>query len=249
MNNNENNQHNLYLLIDGQLDAASSKKLMEKVNASPELKQKLADISKVKELISLAYTHEVPRPAPLNARSTPSYSSFFVALAASLIMGLGGMMGWMTHQHYQAALPAFETANPSATESGSETSQAASIQQVRKFIIHVDNLNEAQLDSAMVETSSILNSYASVGIPVQMEMAFNLQAVRIFEPQNIHQAQKVKALIKQHKNLKLYACSESLEKFLTDFEMPADMSVFHSNQIVEDMITDRIDQGWIYIKV
>jgi intracellular sulfur oxidation DsrE/DsrF family protein len=254
MNNNENNEHNLYLLIDGQLDAASKKKLMDKINASPQLKQKLADISKVKELVSLAYAQETSRPVsshskPSHSRSSPPYSSLLVAVAASLIMGLGVMMGWMTHQHYSVAIPLLANADPAHAVSRPTIPQQASIQNVRKFIIHVNFLNEAQLDSAMAETTSILNSYASVGIPVQMEMAFNLQAVRIFEPQNIGQAQKVKALASRYENLKLYACSESLDMFMGDFEMPEDMSVFHVDRIVEEMIPERIDQGWIYIKV
>jgi intracellular sulfur oxidation DsrE/DsrF family protein len=249
MNNNDTHEHNLYLLVDGQLDAASKKKLMDKVNTSPQLKQKLADISKVKELVSLAYAQETPRPVSSHSKSPSPNSSLLVALAASLIMGLGVMMGWMTHQHYSVAVPLLANADPAHAVSRPAIPQQASIQNVRKFIIHVDFLNEGQLDSAMVETTSILNSYASVGMPVQMELAFNLQAVRMFESQNIGQAQKVKALASRYENLKLYACSESLDKFMGDFEMPADMSVFHADRIVEEMIPERIDQGWIYIKV
>ena len=249
MNNNDTHEHNLYLLVDGQLDEASKKKLMDKVNTSPQLKQKLADISKVKELVSLAYAQETSRPVSSHGKSPSPYSSLFVAVAASLIMGLGVMMGWMTHQHYSVAVPLLANADSAHAVSRPAISQEASIQNVRKFIIHVNFLNEAHLDSAMAETTSILNSYASVGIPVQMELAFNLQAVRMFDPQNIGQAQKVKALASRYDNLKLYACSESLDMYLGDFEMPADLSAFHSDRIVEEMILERIDQGWIYIKV
>jgi intracellular sulfur oxidation DsrE/DsrF family protein len=249
MNNNDTHEHNLYLLVDGQLDEASKKKLMDKVNTSPQLKQKLADISKVKELVSLAYAQETSRPVSSHGKSPSPYSSLFVAVAASLIMGLGVMMGWMTHQHSDAAVPVLVNASPSEAGSRAAMPQDTINWKVRKYIVHVNFLNEAQLDSAIAETTSILNSYASVGIPVQMELAFNLQAVRIFESQNIGQAQKVKALASRYENLKLYACSESLDMFLGDFEMPADMSAFHADRIVEEMIPERIDQGWIYIKV
>lgn len=249
MNDKEIDHHSLYLLIDGQLDTTSKKKLMEKINASPELKQKLADVSKVKELISLAYTQELSRPAPVKDKSSNIFPNLFVALAASLIMGLGVTLGWISHQHYDSLDPVLVTTNNPAEISRSAIPVDASTRNARKFIIHVNFLNETQLESAIVETSSILNSYASVGLPVQMELAFNLQAVRIFEPQHISQAQKVKKLIDGHENLKLYACSESLDSILGDFEKPEVMSVFHTDRIVQEMIDERINQGWIYIKV
>ena len=74
MNNNDTHEHNLYLLVDGQLDEASKKKLMDKVNTSPQLKQKLADISKVKELVSLAYAQETSRPVSSHGKSPSHYS-------------------------------------------------------------------------------------------------------------------------------------------------------------------------------
>jgi intracellular sulfur oxidation DsrE/DsrF family protein len=249
MNDYGIDDHSLYLLVDGQLDTTSQRRLMEKINASPELKRKLADVSKVKELISLAYTQETSRPAPVKDRSSNIFPSLFVAMAASLIMGFGVTLGWITHQHYDSLDPVIVTTINPAVNSRPAIPVDASTQNIRKFIIHVNFLDESQLESAIVETSSILHSYASVGLPVQMELAFNLQAVRIFEPQHISQAQKVKKLIDGYENLKLYACSESLDKILGDFKKPEVMSVFHTDRIVREMIDERINQGWIYIKV
>jgi len=249
MNDKEIDHHSLYLLIDGQLDTTSKKKLMEKINASPELKQKLADVSKVKELISLAYMQELSRPAPVKDKSSNIFPNLFVALAASLIMGLGVTLGWISHQHYDSLDPVLVTTKNPAEMSRSAIPADASTRNTRKFIMHVNFLNDADLENAIAETSSILNSYASAGLPVQMELAFNLQAVRIFEPQNISQAQKVKALVDRHKNLTLYACSESLDRFLGNFDKPDEMSAFHTDRIVEEIISERINQGWIYIKV
>ncbi len=36
--------------------------------------------------------------------------------------------------------------------------------------------------------------------------------------------------------------------FLGDIEMPQEMSLFHSNEIVKEMIPERMEQGWVYIK-
>ena len=249
MNDNEINDHSLYLLVDGQLDKTSKKKLMEKINASPELKQRLARISKVKELISLAYIQELPKSSSVKGKSSISISSLIVALAASLIMGLGLTLGWIAHHYYDTSDYVVATTDYPAVISRPEIPVDLSPQSVRKYMLHVNFLNEVQLDNALVETSSILNSYAAVGLPVQMELVFNLQAVRIFEPQHISQAQKIKALISRHENLELYACSESLGMILGDYEKPEEMSVFHTDRIVEEMISEKIKQGWIYIKV
>jgi len=249
MKDNNISDHSLYLLVDGQLDTVSERKLMAKINASPELKQKLAEVSKVKELVSLAYMQEESRPTPVRRRSSKSFPSLLVSLAASLIMALGVTLGWITHQHYESSVPLSVSTSDPAAVSNPVTSVDAITRDVRKFIIHVNFLNKAQLENAIIETSSILDSYASVGLPVQMELAFNLQAVRMFEPQNIGQAQKVKALISRHKNLKLYACSDSLEMNLSDLDKPEEMSAFHTDRVVEKLITERINQGWVYIKV
>ena len=249
MKDSDISDHNLYLLVDGQLDAISKKRLMKKIHASADLEERLAGISKVKELISLAYVQEIHRPAPVRAKTANFSSSLLVAMAASLIIGFGLTLGWITHQQHDFLNPVLVSTNNSEATPGAENYIPASTRDVRKFILHVSFLDEAQLENAITETSSILNSYASVGLPVKMELAFNLQAVRIFEPQHIDQAQKVKALISRHQNLQLYACSESLDRFLDDLEKPEEMSAFHTDRIVEEMITERIRQGWIYIKV
>jgi len=249
MSDNEINDHTLYLLVDGQLDGPSKKKLMKKINASPELKQKLAGISKVKELIGLAYIQELPRSSPAKGKSSISIHSLFVALAASLIMGLGLTLGWISHHYYDSTDHVVATTDYPAVISRPEIPVDLSAQNVRKYMLHVNFLNEVQLENALAETRSILNSYAANGLPVQMELAFNLQAVRIFEPQHISQAQKIIALMSRYENLELYACSKALGMILGEIEKPEEMSVFHTDRIVEEMISERIEQGWIYIKV
>lgn len=249
MNDNDISDHNLYLLVDGQLDRASKKKLMDKIDASPELKQKLAGISKVKELIGLAYMQELPRPSAARGKPATASSSVFVALAACLIMGLGLTLGWISHHYYDSSEHVVAAADNPAVISRPEIPVDLSTQIVRKYMLHVSFLNEAQLDNALVESSSILDSYAATGLPVQMELAFDLQAVRIFEPQHIGQAQKIISLLGRYENLEVYACSESLGRLLGEMEKPEEMSGFHTNRVVQEMVPERIKQGWIYIKV
>jgi anti-sigma factor RsiW len=101
MNNQEITDHSLHLLVDGQLDAASCKKLQQQIDASPQLQQKLKRIIETRELVSLAYLQEkAPAPTPRKPTAlfaTPAYA----AIAASIIMAIGLMLGWAGHQFFQ----------------------------------------------------------------------------------------------------------------------------------------------------
>jgi intracellular sulfur oxidation DsrE/DsrF family protein len=249
MTKREMAEHSLHLLVDDQLDPGAKAKLIAEIKESPELQQKLAQISKTKELLKLAYIQELIRPATTQSKSPIINSSILVAVAASLIMTVGLTLGWISHQYSNPVGIAVAKIEHPAEISKPAVAVDASLQNARKYILHVDFLNENRLNSAIIETSSILDSYAATGLPAQLDMVFNMQAVRMFEPENAGQAQAVKALLSKYGNLELYAYSESIKMFLGEFDNSKVIPGFHTDRIVEDMISERIKQGWIYLKI
>jgi len=247
MNNREITDHSLHLLVDGQLDSASKKVLKKQIQNSPELQQKLKDITEIKELVSLAYVQEKPKPLNSFGFSLLKPASM-VGIAASLIMTIGLALGWMAHQQYE---------NPVYVVAKSEIRQDITRQQIpleinlqnaRKYMLHFDSMNKDRFENALIEASSLLQSYAKSGLPVKVDLLFDQQAVEIFEPRHAAQISQLKALINEFENIQFYACSKSLKMFLGDIEMPQEMSLFHSNEVVLEMIPERMEQGWVYIK-
>ena len=175
-------------------------------------------------------------------------ASFFVAMAASFIMVIGLTLGWFAHQQYQSEVYAVAKTEAVSEDIRSQISLQINLQNARKYMLHFDSLNEGRLQSALLETRSILDSYASSGLPIKFDLLFDLESVEIFKPQNTSQINYLKGLIKNYENIQLFACSESIRIFLGDMEMTEDIKLFHTDQVLEQMISERIEQGWVYIK-
>ena len=247
MNNREITDHSLHLLVDGQLDSASKKILKKQIQNSPELQQKLKNITEIKELISLAYVQE--KPKPLNSVNLSMLKpASMMGIAASMIMTIGLMIGWLAHQQYE---------NPVYVVAKSEIRQDVKRQQIpleinlqnaRKYMLHFDSMSEDRFENALIEANSLLHSYAKSGLPIKVDLLFDQQAVEIFEPRHAAQIKQLKGLINEFENIQFYACSESLKMFLGDIEMPQEMGLFHSSEVVKEMIPKRMEQGWVYIK-
>jgi len=116
-------------------------------------------------------------------------------------------------------------------------------------MLHFDSMNKDRFENALIETSSLLNSYAKSALPVKVDLLFGQQAVEIFEPRYAVQIRQLKGLINRFENTQFYACSVTLRMFLGDIEMPQEMRLFHSDDVVKGMIPERMVQGWGYIKV
>ena len=180
MNNKEITDHSLHLLVDNQLDPASKKSLKKVIAESPELQQKLKHITEVKELVALAYIQENPRVAWTIAKTAESKSSFFAALAASVIMTIGLALGWFAHQQYESEVYVVAKTSAQTETTRPEIPLQINLQNARKYMLHFDSMNDANLQTALLETRSILDSYASSGLPVKFDLLFDLESVNMF---------------------------------------------------------------------
>jgi len=248
MNNDEITDHSLHLLVDNQLDSASKKKIKKEIELSPELQGRLKGITEVKELVALAYIQERPRTALAESKSSIAKGSFYAAFAASVMLVVGLTVGWFAHQQYDSEV--YVVAN---SETRSETLRPQipleiNLQNARKYMLHFDTLNENKLQSALLETRSILDSYANSGLPIKVDLLFDRESVEIFKPQHLSQITYLKNLITDYENINLFACSESIRLFLGDMKLTDDINLFHTSQVVKEMIPGRIEEGWVYIK-
>lgn len=247
MNHKEITDHSLQLLVDNQFDIASRDKLLNQIEASPELQQKLKQLTELKELVGSAYIQEKPkRSATVN--KTILGPKLFVAIAASLIMTFGITLGWFSHQQYESDRIVVAKIKTPVEKFTPEFSLAPSIQNNRRYMMHFDTLNETRLKNALLETNSIIESYAKSDLPVKIDLLFDQQSVHMFKPEYVSQINRLKSIIAKYKNIQLYACSKSIKLFLNPKEISNDISIFHSDQVVREMIPKRINQGWVYIK-
>ncbi len=247
MNHQEITDHSLHLLVDGQLDDATRRQLEQQIKASPELQKKLKNIVEIKELVGLAYV----QPQPVERRSARKL--FFnqynlAALAASLIMAIGLILGWTGHELYQQKHIVVANAARTIEPPRQQQSLQMELQHARKYMIHLDSYNPARLQKALLETRSLLDSYAHSGLPVKLDVLFDQQGIEILNKQHTAQIRQIKALVEQYPNLQFYACSKSIKLFLSNDKISSDIRFFHANQVVEELIPKRIEEGWVYIK-
>lgn len=247
MNHREITDHSLHLLVDDQLDPLSRKKLLDQVAESPELQQKLKNIHEVRELLALAYIQEKPRGEQSTPENVKPYSWFMGSLAASFVLVVGLTLGWFGHD-LLITDPSLQTVETVAGRMEEAPILPPVELMQRKYMMHFDAMNEPRLQQALVETESIIHSYAQSSLPVKIDLLFDQQAVNFFSADHQLQVQQLGLFVNQHKNVQVYVCSESLQMYLKESEISSDIQQFQTDEVVKDIIPERIKQGWVQLR-
>ena len=249
-------EQSLHLLLDGELDSMSSKLLLQKMESDPELSAQYKRLQEIKEMMTFAYCQEKLPDQTTTVKSIAPrkkkiwQNQWVSGLAASLFLSIGLSTGWIAHEMYQQNNPVVvNTVSTQTTAVPQLSNVIAELEEPRKYMIHMSAFDNKSATKTLLETEAILASYAKSRLPVKLDVLVNQQGVQLFDARNLDQLQRIRNLINTHDNINFYACSKSMMLFMQGVKVPDDFSRIHSDRIVEEIIPERINQGWVYLKV
>ncbi len=252
MNRNDISDETLNAFIDGELDAAGKSEVFEALGSDRELSQQACELRRLGELVRHAYENP-PNIEQYRKPAAQGMSRWTQGLAASVLLGLGGLLGWTLHQPDKSptapTLSAMYWDEHNAfqnTDIGKITSQ----QGAKRIIVHLNTSSPDKFEKALATAEKLLKTYGDDG--AEIEVVANASAIRLLRAGYSPYAQRVHELQQRYINLTFLACQDAIDHVReiegrnSKVQLLPDVAVTPS---ALEHILNRLSEGWVYLNV
>lgn len=230
----------LNAFVDQQLTPGEMGEVFEAVRQDAELAQRICGVRQLKSMVKHAYDGIEPnRPAQWRA----GRSRGLQALAAALLLGLGGVVGWSMHP----------TANilPPALAQGAEFMQASLHNDARdnRIILHLDSDKPERMAAVLDYADQILDNARKEGVDAQLEIVANSYGLNLLRAGYTPHLGRIKSLAGKHANLSFIACGQTVARFKREGQ---DVTLIEQAKMAPSAmgeVVSKLKEGWTYIRV
>lgn len=233
----------LNAFLDGQLDADERSRLLDHVRRDPALSGRVCELQKVREMVQLAY-HDTAMPQRNKKTARVFQSQYVKALAASLLLAAGILVGWYSNAAFDKPPTLLNLAQavriPTATAKKHEW----------RVMLHVSTANPARLNAVLDETASLLRYSRHSARKVRVEILTNGNGLQLLNADDSSYAKRISHLKREYGNLTLLACGEALHRL--EKEKGINLKLVKGTRIVPSAlgeIVKRQHEGWTYIHI
>ena len=234
----------LNLFIDEQLDTDEMNEIHEALLDDKELRERVCQLKAVRELIGYAYS-EVPPSRHEDQNKKRSTLLFGRAVAASVTLLVGVLLGWSTYEYSPNATMAISAENTFQYVANHVKANHGT----RKIILHIDSSEMQVVNAALNEADQLLATYRKTNTPFELDIITNKAGINILRPKVSPYTSRIKELIDNNDEVSVYACNRSIAKALKKegYEIVL-MEGVTKDQSARDLIPKRLEKGWVYIK-
>ena len=224
----------LNAFVDDELDATEKARLLELMAADATLRGRVCQLWQVKEMVRGAWP--AVAPSPPKVRPPSRFQRYSQALAASLVLTLGALVGWMAHE---------EKSHPQT----SGVQLDARKMDEGKVILHLASNDPDRFQAALDEAEELSRSRDRMGRPVRVELLANAGGINLVRAGGSPHAERIAALQKAYRNLSFTACANAIEQMRLNGVDVRLLPEVHVAPTALDQIMMRLQQGWTYIQV
>ena len=245
MNDKTYTDEKLNLFIDDQLDTDEKDEIRHSILDDSELRERVCQLKAVRELVAYAY-EKVPESDCTNGPDD-SFSSRYLwkGIAASLMLAIGMLTGWVVND----AARSMELASAEDVfQYYKHTEQVDRAE--RKIILHVTTGDISAVNGALDEAEQLLASYREAGTPMKLDIVTYKEGINMLRVGVSPYVDRIEELVEHNKNVTLYACMRSIDKIERKEGKPVVMmEKAVTDKSALELISERLQKGWIYIKV
>lgn len=245
MNHNEQfSDEMLNAFIDDQLDRNEREQILSALRHDNVLTQRVCDLQKVRSLVQLAYNEKDIVPEHQQASSQESSYWLRKSIAASILILVGVLSGWFTHQYTVTDKSLVEYAqtirnNPALADN--ETWQV---------MLHVSHNQERRFNVLLDEAEDLLATYKKNKQPLQLEILANGKGLDLVKNDKSPYVLRLKQLQKDYDNLIVSVCGQTLQRIQKETGKPVDLIPdAHVVRSAIYQVGKRQKQGWTYIHI
>jgi len=254
MSNKDFSEERLNAFIDDELDVEEKNTVFEALGEDAALSQQVCELRQLSELVRHAYERP-PQGEKYRKPETRSINPWGRAAAATLLVGLGAMLGWAGHgpgtQSIDSNVHAMYWDKNRAFQN-TDIAKVTGQQGTKKIIVHLNTSNAVRFAKALDTAEQLLETYADSDMNAEVEIVANASAVKMLRTGYSPYADRVRALQDRYLNLTFLACKDAmdhvreLENLKSDVTLLPDVDVTPS---ALEHILNRLSEGWVYINV
>lgn len=238
----------LNAFVDGQLDADEKSRILSAINADGGLSRRACELRRLHDLVQHAY--ENPPPAPRRQRLNPPGAGWRQAVAAAVLLVVGGSVGWVirAQQHQPLNLRAMYLDEEKAFQTAAL--DQAPVRGERRILLHLSSAEPDKLEQALDTAEQLLDSYRKLQQPVEIEVVANAGGLDLLRADVSPYADRVRELQYKYDNLTFLACQTAMARLRRDQHITPDLlpeALVTPNALEE--ILNRLQQGWMYVSV
>lgn len=221
-------KYQIHAYIDGELSSSENREIEQAMAADETLREEIIQISALKRQVKDTYQLvNVPPYQPL-ANNKKRVWRLPKAAVAALFIGI--LLGFLSvNIPFNQAFLSTASQQPMAE---------------KKYLIHLDSANPQKLAAALDKAEKLLVK----GPGIKVDFVTNYEGVSLFDINNTNRAQ-LEGLLNRFDNLTLYACKRALDRAMEkDVNLQLLPQVKHDKPAL-DMVVDRLNSGWNYIKI
>ena len=243
MNTKEITEDRLNLFIDEQLDTDELNAIREAVLEDKVLRERVCQLKAVRELVGYAYS-DVP-PSRYDGNSQKKWASNYTrAIAASVTLVVGVVLGWSTYEYSPNASSAVSAENTFQYVSN----QVAVDHAQRKIILHIDSGDLQVVNAALDEADHLLATYRKADTPMKLDVITNKAGINMLRPGVSPYVARIQKMIDED-GVSFFACERSVAKAhqKEGVEIVL-MKGVKADKTARELIPERLEKGWVYIK-
>jgi intracellular sulfur oxidation DsrE/DsrF family protein len=246
----------LQAFLDGQLDAAEKSEIFAAIKRDDALKREACEIRTLTELVRHAYSGATPTEQTTvpRGRHALALSRWGVAASVALLLGLGGVLGWVGHTPDMPAgfgIQAMYWDEDRAFQN-EDLNAITSRQGAKRIIVHLNTSSLDKFEKALSTAERLLQTYSDVDRGTEIEVVANASAIKMLRAGVSPYADRVRDLQQRYINLTFLACKDAMDH-IQELEGPdskvrllPDVDVTPS---ALEHILERLSDGWVYINV
>ncbi len=243
MNIKDITEDKLNLFIDNQLDTDEMSEIHEILLANKNLREQVCQLKAVRELVGYAYS-EVPPSRYKNRDNGRPFSFAGRAIAASMVLVVGVLLGWSTYEYSPNSANAI-----SAENTFQFVANHVSVDhKQRKIILHIDSNDQQVVEAALDEADNLLATYRKANKPIKLDIVTNKTGINVLRPSVSPYLARIQKLV-DDKDVSVYACQRSIDK--ANKKEGIDIVLMNgvtTDRSARDLIPERLKKGWVYIK-
>ncbi len=234
----------LNLFIDEQLDSDEMNEIHEALLDNKELRERVCQLKAVRELIGYAYS-EVPPSRHQNTVKKRSASFFGGAIAASVTLIVGVLLGWSTYEYSPAGSQVISAENTFQYVANHVNVEHGK----RRIVLHIDSSDVQVVNAALNEAEQLIATYRKAKTPMELDIVTNKAGINILRPGISPYIARIKSLIDNNDEVAIYACNRSIAKALKKEGVEIVLMPGVTKDLsARELIPERLKKGWVYIK-
>lgn len=245
MNKQRISDEQLNAFVDDELGAEEKDQLFLVLAGDEELNRAVCETRKLQDMMRYAYREPPAAPPPV---PHPHRRHWFInAVAASFLILFGALIGWFSHGHNMATRHAVYVQEDMDAFQTVQLLSARGKQQ--NVILHITTANPDKLRYALTEVDDLLRSSKRRGVPIRVEVVANGAGLALLRAKVSPLPRLTEELIHNYSNLTVMACANALAQLHREGKDTRLLPNVTTTQSALARVVERLQEGWLYIKV